>query len=214
MRGGRYGPADYARMAAAVVVHDRISDLGESAGRVWQRWRPDRPKRRALPWGWKNRTGTFLLQLIDRFGGLRYVYMVRHGLDMAYSRNRTQLRRKHRFGVPVPADRPGSRARRSSILDRRHPARSTWEPARRALHRRAYEALCDDPERELGRVLELAGLTWARAAVAAGRRGAQARCRRRWRERGDRAFQHGAARGGRVARLRRALGRTILPDGR
>jgi hypothetical protein len=196
MRGGRYGPADYARLAAAVVVHDPERDLGESAGRVWAAvaTRPGAEAARAPVWGWKEpNSHVFLPQLIDRFGGLRYVYMVRHGLDMAYSRNRTQLRLwGHRFGVPVPAGSdPAAEAR--AQLD-------FWIAAtRRALELGSllggrfivvrYEDLCDHPERELGRVLELAGLDVGAERLS--RLAAEVRrpdAAGRWRERGTGHF--------------------------
>jgi hypothetical protein len=196
MRGGRYGPADYARLAAAVADHDPERGLRESARPLWAavRRRPGPRKAQAPVWGWKEpNSHVFLPQLIDRFPGLRYVYMVRHGLDMAHSRNRRQLRVwGDRFGVAVPAaGDPAAEAR--AQLD-------FWIAAtRRALDLGSrlgerflllrYEDVCDAPERELGRVLGLAGLDVGPERLAE----LAAQVRRpdsvgRWRERGTVQF--------------------------
>lgn len=45
----------------------------------------------ALGWGWKDPAShAFLPYLADYFPNLRYVHVIRHGLDMAYSRNQYQ----------------------------------------------------------------------------------------------------------------------------
>jgi hypothetical protein len=44
-------------------------------------------------WGWKNPNNLHILApLARRFGAFRYVHVVRHGLDMAFSANQNQLR--------------------------------------------------------------------------------------------------------------------------
>jgi hypothetical protein len=44
-------------------------------------------------WGWKEpNTHIFLPWFLDRFPELKYIHVVRHGLDMAYSSNQNQLR--------------------------------------------------------------------------------------------------------------------------
>jgi hypothetical protein len=196
MRGGRYGPADYARLAGALVDHDRERGLRGSGAKVWGAvaHRPAPPEARAPVWGWKEpNSHVFLPQLIDRFPGLRYVYMVRHGLDMAHSRNKRQLRVwGDRFGVAAPpAGDPAAEAR--AQLD-------FWiAVTRRALELGSrlgerfivvrYEDLCDEPQRELGRVLELAGLDVGAERIS--RLAAQVRrpdSAGRWRERGTGQF--------------------------
>lgn len=45
-------------------------------------------------WGWKEpNTHIYLDYLINYFTGLRYIHVIRHGLDMAYSKNQNQPRR-------------------------------------------------------------------------------------------------------------------------
>ena len=164
MHGRRYGPGDYARLASSVVDHDPGVDLRQSARRVLRvvTHRPGAELVGAPVWGWKEpNTHVFLPQLIDHFPGLRYVYVVRHGLDMAYARNKTQLRNWGApFGVSVPEDDPD--AEPSAQLD-------FWI----AMTRRAvdlggvlgerfllmrHDELCREPERELRRLFDLAGL--------------------------------------------------------
>ncbi|MFG0317209.1 MAG: sulfotransferase [Planctomycetota bacterium JB042] len=64
-----------------------------------------RPPSAARAWGWKEPNSHVLLDhLIDRFPRLRFAYVARNGLDMAYSTNRTQLDLwGPRFGV-LPTD--------------------------------------------------------------------------------------------------------------
>jgi hypothetical protein len=51
------------------------------------------PRRRAGPWGWKEpNTHVFLDRLPTAFPGMKYIHVVRNGLDMAHSRNQNQLR--------------------------------------------------------------------------------------------------------------------------
>src|SRR5687768_4843438 len=106
MRGGRYTPGDYARLAGSVMDHEPTLRLAESARRVSRAvtHRPGAAATRTPVWGWKEpNSHVFLRQLIDHFPGLRYVHVVRHGLDMAYTRNKTQLEIwGDRFGVSMP----------------------------------------------------------------------------------------------------------------
>jgi len=83
----------------------------------WLQQRADRLRRAIAapaqvdaPWGWKEPNAHwFVPQLATRLPGLRYIHVVRNGLDMAYSHNRNQL---HFWGeaalgrtiVPGPVD--------------------------------------------------------------------------------------------------------------
>ena len=59
--------------------------------------------RRFRGWGWKEpNSHLFLPELVEHFPGLRFVYVLRHGLDMACSSNDTQLRLwGPRYGVEL-----------------------------------------------------------------------------------------------------------------
>jgi hypothetical protein len=44
------------------------------------------------PWGWKEpNSHVYLRPMAEHWPGLKFIYVVRHGLDMAFSRNQTQL---------------------------------------------------------------------------------------------------------------------------
>ena len=50
------------------------------------------PTPRGGPWGWKEpNSHVFLRPLAEHWPGLRFIYVNRHGLDMAFSRNQAQL---------------------------------------------------------------------------------------------------------------------------
>ncbi|MGH2978516.1 MAG: sulfotransferase family protein [Solirubrobacterales bacterium] len=177
MRGHRYSPGDYARLAGSVIDHEPTLGLGQSARRVSRAvtHRPGADAAGAPVWGWKEpNSHVFLPQLIDHFPGLRYVHVVRHGLDMAYTRNKTQLEiwGAH-FGVPMPAGDEAAEA--NAQLDfwiattRRAMDLGDRLGERFMLMR--YDDLCREPERELRRLFDRAGLDVDAAAltrVAAG----------------------------------------------
>ena len=194
MRGRRYGAADYARLGASILDHDPQRDLRTSMKHVLAavRERPGTSAARAPLWGWKEpNTHVFLPQLIEHFPGLRYIYVVRHGLDMAYSHNNKQLRVwGRRFGVRAPA--PGGPVERAQleywiVATRRALAAGGRLGERFVLVR--YDDLCREPAREVRRVLELAGAEVAPQELA--RLAAVVRTPDsvgRWRERGTETF--------------------------
>ena len=198
MRGHRYGPGDYARLAASVIDHEPTLRLRESARRVSRAvtHRPDPAAARAAVWGWKEpNSHVFLPQLIDHFPGLRYVHVVRHGLDMAYTRNKTQLEIwGDHFGIGVPPE--DELALAGAQLD-------LWiATTRRAidLGRRLgerfmllrYEDLCREPERELRGLVSLAGLEVDGAVLSRLAGGVEAPGSvGRWRARGSGHFSAG-----------------------
>jgi hypothetical protein len=143
---------DWFACASDEEVHGRLDDFAalmrEHAG--------------AAPvWGWKEPNSHVLLpHLIDHFPGLRYVYVARHGLDMAYSRNQTQLRIwGARFGVAAPDDAPAPEAQVDFWIAA---TRRAVELGRERLGERflflRFEDLCRAPEVQIGRLLEFAGL--------------------------------------------------------
>lgn len=110
------------------------------------------------PWGWKEpNTQLFLDPLIDGIDGLRYIHVMRHGLDMAFSANVNQLRNfGGRFGLPLPLDPEQVPvvqldywiASTRSALD----IAAARLPGRHLVSR--FDDLCDDPDDELTRMLE------------------------------------------------------------
>lgn len=67
------------------------------------------PARRDGPWGWKEpNSHVFLQALAGRWPDMRFIYVNRHGLDMAFSRNQAQL---HNWGPlygVAPTGPPGT----------------------------------------------------------------------------------------------------------
>ena len=109
-------------------------------------------------WGWKEpNTHVILERLVSRIPGLRYIHVVRNGLDMAHSSNRHQL---HRWGERILG---------RTVSDAPHDALAYWVAAHRRLGGISammgnrflmlnYDRLCTDPDRELPVLLQFAGV--------------------------------------------------------
>lgn len=103
---------------------------------------------RGMRWGWKEpNTHVVIERLWQHIPGLRYVHVVRNGIDMAYSRNQNQLAL---WGGDPPGRSEPLTPRRSlaywCLVHRRmerllaeNPQRMFWLD---------YDALCRDPKRE------------------------------------------------------------------
>jgi hypothetical protein len=68
------------------------------------------PRFKAYPylgWGWKEPNSYLLLShLPEQFPSLKFIHVIRHGVDMAFSKNQRQLRAYgNLFGIPYPKDR-------------------------------------------------------------------------------------------------------------
>ena len=108
-------------------------------------------------WGWKEpNTHLYLEYLTQHFPDLKYVHMIRHGLDMAYSSNDQQLRSwGWRYGLAAPensADLP------RAALDYWIAAnQTTVEQGKRLLGERfmvlSVDALCKAPQPEIDKLL-------------------------------------------------------------
>ncbi len=63
------------------------------------------PKKRSV-WGWKEpNTQIYLDEISDYFPDLKYIHIVRHGLDMAFSNNEQQLRNwGYRYGIRLDGE--------------------------------------------------------------------------------------------------------------
>lgn len=152
-----------AMLQIAMRGHDH-----DRAGRgIWPIVRAQRLRAGAPPpagsigWGWKEpNSHIYLPQLIEHFAGLKFVYVARHGLDMAYSDNRAQLYNwGPRFGIDPSAVE-------ASVPDA---MLAYWVAAtRRALEVGAslgerflfldYDALCTEPRVVLPKLLAFAGV--------------------------------------------------------
>lgn len=55
------------------------------------------------PWGWKEpNTQIYIEELVNFFPRLKYIHVIRHGLDMAFSTNKQQLKHwGYKFGIEI-----------------------------------------------------------------------------------------------------------------
>jgi hypothetical protein len=114
-------------------------------------------------WGWKEpNTHIFLDQLGQSIKDLRYIHVIRHGLDMAFSANQAQLVNwGPYFGVEVPADparMPGAsleywiRANRQAIAKGREILGERFLIV-------SFDDLCANPVRQISRLLGFLGIS-------------------------------------------------------
>jgi hypothetical protein len=128
----------------AAMLHSNASDLRNYVG-----------------WGWKEpNTHIFLPQLAKHFPNLRYVHVLRHGLDMAYSTNQAQLRTwGFLFGIDVPRER--DRLPHASLHYWAKANLRAVSLAKSLLGMRFfllnYDMLCSDPEPTIGSFLDFLG---------------------------------------------------------
>ena len=121
------------------------------------------------PWGWKEPRSMFVLPFLARlFPELRFVHVVRDGRDMAFSPNQNQ-RRKHAevvLGPPRPAEPPEARSIALWATVNREAADFGEERLRERYLRIRFEELCEEPERQVRRLLDFLGLDADAAALA------------------------------------------------
>jgi hypothetical protein len=115
-------------------------------------------------WGWKEPNTHLLIERIwQRLPTLRYVHVVRNGIDMAYGRNQNQLKLwgKQVLGEDGPVTPARSLAywchvhQRMQALLAANPRRMYWLD---------YDALCSDPGRHLAPLLAFLAFDPALAA--------------------------------------------------
>lgn len=165
-RDRAFTPGDYVRLARAVLDHDPTVGRRESAARAREalRRRPRAERRTAPAWGWKEPNAhLFLPQLIDHYPGLRFVYVARHGLDMAYSANLNQLRNfGDQFGFPFPTEGGPEAEAVAQLGYWIHMTRRALDLGERLGDRFLYlrfDDVCADPEAELARLLDFTGVS-------------------------------------------------------
>ena len=113
---------------------------------------------RYIGWGWKEpNTHIYIKNIFKYFYNLKYIHLVRHGLDMAYSKNQNQLKNwGFLFNIKVPEDK--------SLLPKA--ALTYWIKAnakaisfgQKHLKNRFlllnFDNLCANPENEISALLE------------------------------------------------------------
>ncbi|BCB06062.1 sulfotransferase family protein [Bacillus sp. KH172YL63] len=123
-----------------------------------------------IGWGWKNPpTHIYLDYLSHHFPHLKYILVIRNGLDMAYSANQNQLHHLGSFfSVSLPDD------------ESLHPKASLeyWIKAneraiqigRSLLGKRfyilRYEELCENPEKEITKLIKFLGTSHRKDSIA------------------------------------------------
>jgi hypothetical protein len=109
----RLSAAEFPFVAKA-VARSGLSSLGGAVGPLWRLHRgctlvlrKSRSRSHQSGWGWKEpNTHIYLPYLAKRFENLKYVHLIRHGVDMALSSNQLQLYNwGDLFGVRPPEDR-------------------------------------------------------------------------------------------------------------
>lgn len=139
-------------LAAADRLHHSKAWLNERVETLIAAVRAGQP--RTGRWGWKEpNTHIFLDRLASGFPGLKYVHVVRNGLDMAHSRNQNQLEfwGPLVLGTSHPDLSPRASLnywcivhRRVARIGARMPGRFLWLN---------YDALCAAPRDQLGPLL-------------------------------------------------------------
>jgi len=165
-RDRAFTPGDLVRLTRAIFDHDPTVGRRESAERVRKAFerRPRAERRTAPAWGWKEpNSHLFLPQLIDHYAGLRFVYVARHGLDMAYSANVNQLRNfGDQFGFPFPTEGGPDAEAAAQLSYWIHMTQRALDQGGRLGDRFLYlrfDDVCADPEGELRRLLEFTGVS-------------------------------------------------------
>lgn len=105
-------------------------------------------------WGWKVPANFFILsQLVRYFGQIRYIHVIRHGLDMAFSSNQNQTRNLGRhYGInvglqPLPQDSLAYWIRANTL------ALKTARRLEIPLLVLNFDRLCNDPHAVVGELL-------------------------------------------------------------
>lgn len=167
LTGGQPLPAD-----AESRVRDLASKARPQHSLPWLQARCDsllaaaRNPRRIGRWGWKEpNTHVVIERMWRHLPELRYVHVVRNGIDMAYSRNQNQLAL---WGTDPAAGQQPATPRRSlgwwCRVHRRMQRLLAENPER--MYWLDYNALCREPEAEVEQLFAFLGLDPARAAPA------------------------------------------------
>ena len=120
-------------------------------------------------WGWKEpNSHIFLEHLARHFDGLRYIHVIRHGLDMAFSANRQQLVNwGEMYGVPcTSAERELPRAALRYWI---RANRRAIDLGQRLLGDRClillFDELCIEPQTQISGLLDFLGVSCGSSTV-------------------------------------------------
>ena len=165
MTGERWSLTDYKRYGHAFRNNPQFSarrlKVYESLFRIWRKNEFARGKPRR--WGWKEpNTQVFLEHVATHFDDIRYIQVLRHGLDMAYSSNRQQLELwSHMHGIEIPEGEPDIFVAQLEYWIKAN--KRSIEIGKKALGERFfqlnYEDLCNEPERVIPEILDFLGIS-------------------------------------------------------
>ena len=159
LRGGSPLDAEARTLLATLAARDRAQHPAS-----WLEARADSLREAACrprfhgPWGWKEpNTHVVIERLWQRLPGLRYVHVVRHGVDMAFSGNQNQLALWGPRVLGSGGDLSPPRSmrywckvhRRLQALLAANPQRMYWLD---------YDEFCRDPEKGLERLCRFLAL--------------------------------------------------------
>jgi len=116
------------------------------------------------PWGWKEpNSHIFLEDLVHVFGPeMKYVHVIRHGLDMAFSRNKQQMANwGHLYGVAQPTghDAPAAQLNYWINANQQAVAKGSELLGDNFLLLN-YDALCEEPLKYAQMLLDFSGLLY------------------------------------------------------
>lgn len=128
---------------------------------------PDATSSRYVGWGWKNPVSHIYLDFLERyFSELRYIHVIRHGLDIAYSGNKNQLRLWGKlFQIKKPTPDQKSRAYLQYWIRSNQRAIQLGQKMGNRFYLLKYDDLCLHPVREISRLVRFLRLDPRRVSV-------------------------------------------------
>jgi len=157
MESGRLSPIEALELVRASMRNPTIGTGRRFLGRLTARLlAPERPRE---TWGWKEpNTQIYLAEIDDFFPDLKYLHVVRHGLDMALSRNKSQLFNwGHLYGIHARPDMPQDEL---AYWQLEYWVRSTRDVLEKSRRMRGdfllvnHSLLGEEPEEQVRRMLE------------------------------------------------------------
>jgi Sulfotransferase family len=120
-------------------------------------------------WGWKEpNSHIYLPYLLRHYSALKYIHVIRHGLDLAFSINQVQL---YNWSFLFGLERPQSKSQVSAAslkywvrANQRALDLGKGSPDRFLMVN--FDALCHSPEQEIGRIFDFAGVEISADEVA------------------------------------------------
>lgn len=148
----------YLKRAGALSPHERCA-IDEDFQRALTAHHAEAPSPTAV-WGAKNPRSVLLLRYWhERFPGMRFIHVIRHGLDMAFSRNQRGLE-KHQDLILTPGERRSTAWARASAYWSRTNASAAYTATQLGsryllIH---FEELCRQPHQTIARVYRFLAL--------------------------------------------------------